>query len=98
MHVTPKGEPSYLLPNKLGGVSMLVETPRTDNIQAEASVQNLKIAHSLHRPYSLAVERLFARFNLPPNSKLAVAEGSASSSEAPEGHIMYNANMWHGHA
>ena len=91
--MAPKGEPSYLLPNHLGEVSMLVETPRTDSLPAEASVQNPKIAHWLHLPYSLAVERLFARFNLPPNSKLAAVEGSASSSKAPGGHIIYNADV-----
>jgi hypothetical protein len=40
---------------------MLVGTPQTDSLQAEASVLNPKIAHW---PYSLAIERPFARFDL----------------------------------
>ena len=42
---SPKAQHSYLLPNHLGRVSMLVETPRTDSLRAEASVQNPKIVH-----------------------------------------------------
>ena len=78
----PKGEQSFLLPNHLGRFSMLVETPRTDSLRAEASTYNPKIARW---PYLLAVERLFTLFDLPPNLNWQAAE-------APGGHIMLNAN------
>ena len=68
---------------------MLVETPRTDSLRAEGSAYNPKIAHL---PYSLAVERLFTLFDLPPNSNWQAVEGSTGSSEAPGGHVMLNAN------
>ena len=59
---------------------MLVETPQTDSLRAEASMYSLKIACW---PYSLAVERLFTLFDLPPNSNWQAVE-------APGGHIMLN--------
>ena len=61
---------------------MLVETPRTDSLRAEASAYNPKMARW---PYSLAVERLFTLFDLPSNSNWQAAE-------APGGHIMLNTN------
>ena len=53
--VAPKGEHSYLLRNLLGRVSVFAETYRIDDLQTEASMQNLNIAGCT---YSLAIRAL----------------------------------------